>query len=56
MPQLRSKLNGYAGDAKPPVVRIRGDGQAYYEKFAQLMNELQKVGLTRFTIDTQTEK
>ena len=54
--QLRSRLNVYANEPKPPVVRIRADAQVYYEKFAQLLTELQKVGLTRFTLDTQVER
>ena len=53
--QLRSRLSGYAAEAKPPVIRIRGDASVPYQKVAELFTEVQKAGLTRFTIDAQTE-
>lgn len=53
--QLRSRLNAYAAEAKPPVIRVRGDAKVYYQKVAELFTELQKAGLTRFTIDSRTE-
>jgi biopolymer transport protein ExbD len=54
--ELRSKLHGYALQAKPPVIRILGDSAVPYQKVAELFNEVQKAGLTRFTIDTQAEE
>jgi biopolymer transport protein ExbD len=53
--ELRQKLKEYAAEPKPPVIRIRGDGKAFYEKVAQLFNEVERAGLTRFTIDFQTK-
>jgi biopolymer transport protein TolR len=53
--QLRSKLNGYATESKPPVIRIRGDAEVYYEKVAQVITEVMKSGLSRVTFDSQIE-
>jgi biopolymer transport protein ExbD len=55
LPELRSRLRGYAAEAKQPVIRIRGDRSIPYQRVAELFNEVQKAGLTRFTIDSQTE-
>lgn len=55
MLELQSRLRGYAAQERPPVIRIRGDGDVPYKRIAELMNEVQKVGLTRFTIDTQSD-
>lgn len=54
--ELRSRLRAYALDAKPPVIRIRGDAAVPYQKVADLFNEVQKAGLTRFTIDAQSRE
>jgi hypothetical protein len=53
--ELRSRLRGYALESKPPVIRIRGDSAIPYQRVAELFNEVQKAGLTRFTIDSQTD-
>lgn len=53
--QLRSRLNAYAQEAKPPVIRIRGDAKVFYEKIAIALNEVMKSGLSRVTFDTQVE-
>jgi biopolymer transport protein TolR len=53
--QLRSKLNAYAADAKPPVIRIRGDAKVPYEKVAEVITEVQKAGLSRLTFDAQVQ-
>jgi biopolymer transport protein TolR len=53
--ELRNKLAGFAAEPKQPVIRIRGDGKAFYEKVAQLFNEVEKAGLTRFMIDSQVK-
>jgi biopolymer transport protein TolR len=52
--ELRSRLNLYAAETKPPVIRIRGDGHVPYEKIVALMDELKKANLLKFTFDTQT--
>ncbi len=51
---LRSRLRAYAAERKPPVIRVRGDAKVFWEKMAELLNEMQKAGLVRFTIDYQT--
>lgn len=53
--ELRSKLRAFAAESKPPVIRVRGDAKVPYQKVAELFNEVQKAGLTRFTIDAQSE-
>ena len=50
--ELRSRLRLYAAEAKPPVIRIRGDAHVPYERIIQLMDELKKANLLRFTFDT----
>lgn len=56
MDELRSKLRGYAAESKQPVIRIRGDSKVPYQKVAELFNEVEKAGLTRFTIDSQANE
>jgi biopolymer transport protein ExbD len=53
--QLRTRLRGYAAEAKPPVIRIRGDGKVAYEKVAEVFGEVERAGLVRFTIDSQAK-
>lgn len=53
--ELRSRLRLYSAEAKPPVVRIRGDAHVPYEKIVQLMDELKKANLLKFTFDTQSD-
>lgn len=55
MTELRSQLRGYAVQSKQPVIRIRGDANVPYQKVAELFTEVQRAGLTRFTIDEQQE-
>jgi biopolymer transport protein ExbD len=52
--ELRTRLQAMGQDKKPPVIRIRGDGNVTYDKIVQLMDELKKANLLRFTFDTQT--
>ncbi len=52
--ELKTRLKAYAAERKPPVIRVRGDAKVYWEKMAELMNEMQRAGLVRFTIDYQT--
>jgi len=54
MPELRSRLRIFAAEAKPPVIRIRGDSRVPYEKIVQVMDELKKANLLKFTFDTQS--
>jgi len=50
--ELRSRLRLYAAESKPPVIRIRGDAKVPYERIVQLMDELKKANLLKFTFDT----
>jgi biopolymer transport protein TolR len=52
--ELRSRLRLYAAEAKPPVIRIRGDAHVPYEKVIALMDELKQANLTKITFDTQS--
>ena len=52
--ELKTRLRGYAAESKPPVMRIRGDAKLPYEKIIQLMDELKKNNLLKFTFDTQS--
>ncbi len=56
MTELRSQLRGYAVQSKPPVIRIQGDAKVPYQKVAELFSEVQKAGLTRFTIDSESQE
>ena len=50
-----ARLHSYATEAKPPVIRVRGDGKVAYEKVAEIFGEVERAGLTRFTIDSQAK-
>jgi biopolymer transport protein ExbD len=56
VPELRLQLLKWSEEKKPPVVRIRGDGEATLNKLVQLWDELKKAKLTRIMIDTETAK
>ncbi len=53
--ELRARLRGYAAQPKPPIIRIRGDGQVPYARIIELMDELKKANLTQVSFDTQSE-
>jgi biopolymer transport protein ExbD len=53
LPELRERLRIYAGEPKPPVMRIRGDGDVSYSKIVQLVDELKQANLLKLTFDTQ---
>jgi biopolymer transport protein ExbD len=52
--ELRTHLHAWSQEKKPPIIRIRGDGNVTYDKMIQLMDELKKADLSRVTFDTQT--
>jgi biopolymer transport protein ExbD len=52
--ELRTHLHAWSQEKKPPIIRIRGDGNVTYDKMIQLWDELNKANLTRITLDTQT--
>jgi len=53
--ELRTRLRALAGEAKPPVIRIRGDASVPYQRVADLINEVQRAGLTRVKFDFKTD-
>jgi biopolymer transport protein ExbD len=55
LPELRTRLRGYAAETKPPVIRIRGDGEGKYQKVAEIFGEVERAGLTKFTLDSQAK-
>jgi biopolymer transport protein TolR len=52
--ELRVRLRSLAGESRPPIIRIRGDADVPYRRIVQLMDELKKNNLLKFTFDTQT--
>jgi biopolymer transport protein ExbD len=52
--ELRLRLKAFAAEPKQPVIRIRGDARVPYERVAELINEVQRAGLTRTSFDLQT--
>jgi biopolymer transport protein TolR len=52
MAELRTRLQVYAAESKPPVIQIRGDNRVPWQKMAALMNELMKANLTRTSFPT----
>ena len=52
--ELRSRLAVYAMEAKPPVIRLRGDTGVPYGKMIAVMDELKKANLLKVTFDTQS--
>jgi len=51
---LSARLKSLGLEPKPPVIRIRADGNVPYQKIIGLMDELKKNNLTRITFDTQS--
>lgn len=54
--ELQGRLRILAAEPKQPVIRIRGDAKVTYDKVATLFAEVQKAGLTRFTIDYNADR
>jgi biopolymer transport protein TolR len=50
---LPARFRQLGGEAKPPVIRIRADGNVPYQKVIGLIDELKKSNLSRITFDTQ---
>ena len=53
--ELKVRLHEYATSSRGPIIRIQGDAKLPYEKVVQLMDELKKNNLLKFTLDTQTQ-
>jgi biopolymer transport protein TolR len=56
LPELESRLNAVAAQAKPPVIRIRADGDLAFQKVMTVMDALKKHGLSKVTIDSQSNR
>ena len=54
--ELRGRLKGYAAEAKPPVMSVRGDGEVSYSRIIQLVDELKKANLLKLHFVTESEK
>jgi biopolymer transport protein ExbD len=50
---LSVQLKAFSAQTKPPVIRIRGDGNVPFQKVVSLMDELKKNKLSAITIDTR---
>jgi biopolymer transport protein ExbD len=53
--ELRTRLQTFGAESRPPIIRIRGDAAVPYEKIVQLMDELKKANLLKFNFDTQPQ-
>jgi len=53
--ELQSKLNAVASQSRPPVIRLRADGRVDWQKVATVIDECKKRGLSKLTIDSQSE-
>jgi len=50
---LSARLKQLGSEAKPPVIRIRADGNVPYQKVITLIDEMKKNNLTAVSFDTQ---
>jgi biopolymer transport protein TolR len=50
---LSARLKQLGSEAKPPVIRIRADGNVPYQKVITLIDEMKKNNLTSVSFDTQ---
>ncbi|MFA5265463.1 MAG: biopolymer transporter ExbD [Opitutaceae bacterium] len=53
--ELQSKLSAVSQQTKPPVLRIRADGKVDYQKIMTVIDEIKKRGLSKITLDTQSD-
>lgn len=54
--QVQLNLAALAGQAKPPVLRIRADFSLQYQLVVALLDEVKKNDLSRISLDTQAGK
>ena len=50
--ELRTRFLVYAAQPKPPVISVRCDRTVPFQKYAAVLNELQKANLTRINLPT----
>lgn len=53
--ELRPRLQQYAAEPTPPIIRIRGEGNGPYQNIIRLMDALGQANLTKFNLDTQAQ-
>ena len=54
--QVQLNLAAIAGQAKPPVLRIRADFSLQYQRVVALLDEVKKNNLNRISLDTQASR
>jgi biopolymer transport protein ExbD len=54
--QVQLNLAVIAGQAKPPVLRIRADFTLQYQRVVALLDEVKKNNLSRISLDTQAPR
>jgi len=54
--QVQLNLAALAGQAKPPVLRIRADFSLQYQRVVALLDEVKKNNLSRISLDTQAPR
>ncbi|HEY5550532.1 MAG TPA: biopolymer transporter ExbD [Opitutaceae bacterium] len=54
--QVQLNLAAIAGQAKPPVLRIRADFTLQYQRVVALLDEVKKNNLSRISLDTQAPR
>jgi biopolymer transport protein ExbD len=54
--QVQLNLAAIAGQAKPPVLRIRADFSLQYQRVVALLDEVKKNNLSRISLDTQAPR
>jgi biopolymer transport protein ExbD len=53
--ELRQKLKDLAALPDPPAISLRGDAKAYYQTDMDVMDALQKAGLSKIYFDNQVQ-
>ena len=54
--ELGRRVDELAEKPKPPVLRVRADGTVDYQKVVTLLDEIKGRGLSRITLDSQTDR
>ena len=52
--EMQTSLRQFAGEKKPPVIRIRADLTLQWQQVVTLMDELKKNNLSKISFDTQS--
>lgn len=54
--ELGQRLDDLSDKPKPPVIRVRADGTVNYQRVMTLLDEIKSRGLSRVTLDSQTDR